>query len=387
MVWDHRPGKHPFYGIALQEYGPDEQKLIGKPKLIFKGTELALTEGPHLYKRNGYYYLLTAEGGTRWKHAVTLARSKSIDGPFDVHPQNPVLTAWGDSNLELQKCGHGDLVETQTGDWYLVHLCGRPLPGTDRCVLGRETAIQKVVWREDDWLYLEAGGNRPQVVVPAPDLQERIWAMPPDRDEFDDGLLNIHYQTPRTPLQKSDYSLTERPGFLRLKGGGSMQSKFNQVLVARRQQSFQYQATTVLEFYPETFQQMAGLVCYYDTDLFHYIYMSADERAGTCLYVRTANDGEICFPLDTAFIPLGRANRVFLRARVDFERLTFLYSFDGKTWLRACDDLDQSILSDDYGRNRSFTGAFVGLTCQDLTGHKLHADFEFFEYVESLEID
>ncbi|MEC8657052.1 MAG: glycoside hydrolase family 43 protein, partial [Verrucomicrobiota bacterium] len=154
MVWDHRPDRHPFYGIVLQEYDPESKKLAGKPELIFKGSPIRLTEGPHLYKRNGYYYLLTAEGGTEYEHAVTLARSHDLLGPYELHPQNPILTSSGKPELSLQKAGHASLVETQGGEWYMPHLCGRPLSGTNRCNLGRETAIQKVEWREDDWLYL-----------------------------------------------------------------------------------------------------------------------------------------------------------------------------------------------------------------------------------------
>src|SRR5690606_33496975 len=72
MLWDHRKGTNSFAGIVLQQYCPEQQKLIGERKLIFKGTDLRLTEAPHLYKRNGYYYLITAEGGTQYEHAVTL---------------------------------------------------------------------------------------------------------------------------------------------------------------------------------------------------------------------------------------------------------------------------------------------------------------------------
>jgi xylan 1,4-beta-xylosidase len=78
MLWDHRPGMNRFAGIVLQEYSVKQRKLIGNRKNIFKGTPIGLTEGPHLYKRNGWYYLLTAEGGTGWNHTVTLARSKKI---------------------------------------------------------------------------------------------------------------------------------------------------------------------------------------------------------------------------------------------------------------------------------------------------------------------
>ena len=93
MLWDHRPGNNRFAGIVLQEYSVKERKLIGKRKNIFKGTPLGLTEGPHLYKRDGWYYLLNGEGGTGWGHAVTLARSKKITGPYELQPDTHILSA------------------------------------------------------------------------------------------------------------------------------------------------------------------------------------------------------------------------------------------------------------------------------------------------------
>ena len=128
MVWDHREGHHPFYGIALQQYDQVQGSLVGESEIIFKGSKIGLTEGPHMYKRDGFYYLLTAEGGTEYDHAVTLARSREILGPYEVHPQNPILTSNGDESLVLQKAGHASLVETTKGEWYMAHLCGRPIP-------------------------------------------------------------------------------------------------------------------------------------------------------------------------------------------------------------------------------------------------------------------
>ena len=103
-------GVNPFKGIMMQEYSHDRKKLIGEPKLIFTGTKLGVTEGPHLYKYGGYYHLMTAEGGTGRDHAVTMARSRAIDGPYEVHPDNPLLTSRGRRGLALQKAGHGSLV-------------------------------------------------------------------------------------------------------------------------------------------------------------------------------------------------------------------------------------------------------------------------------------
>ena len=238
MVWDHRPEKHPFYGIVLQEYDPQAKNLVGKPELIFKGSSIQLTEGPHLYKRNGYYYLLTAEGGTEYEHAVTLARSRALRGPYEVHPENPILTSLGNPDLALQKSGHASLVETPSGEWYMPHLCGRPIPGTRRCNLGRETAIQKVEWREDDWLYLSCGGNEPQAEVPAPDLEPHSFPELPSRLPFD----SPHYATPRGPSS----SVVRKPNRLTLEGKESLESNFEQAMLARRLTTQRSTVTTSL---------------------------------------------------------------------------------------------------------------------------------------------
>ena len=135
MLWDHRVRPLLFEGIALQEYDPVQQKLVGPRKNIFTGTDLKLVEGPHLYKRNGWYYLLTAEGGTGYEHASTLARSRSIDGPYELHPEKYLVSAKDAPFNAVQRSGHGDIVDTPDGKTYFVHLMGRPTGQYRRCVL------------------------------------------------------------------------------------------------------------------------------------------------------------------------------------------------------------------------------------------------------------
>lgn len=381
MLWDHRHKNNHFAGIVLQEYSEEKKKLIGPIRNIFKGTELKGTEGPHLYKKNGYYYLLTAEGGTGLRHAVTLARSKSITGPYEVHPQNPILTSRYDSTNPIQKAGHADIVETQNGEWYMVHLCGRPIPTKGRCTLGRETCIQKMEWGEDGWLRLEAGGNKPLMKVVAPNLPENPWEPEPIRDDFESPILNIHYMTLRIPLREDMLSLRERPGYLRLKGKESLSSRHRQSLIARRQQSFCYTATTCVEFNPENYQQMAGLICFYDVQNFYYLYISYDNTLGKCINVMTCQNNSFEFPLDIG-VSIKGWNQCYLRVSVDYDRLQFYYSKDEKEWISYGPICDSSTLSDEFCQEGRFTGAFVGLCCQDLSGQQKHADFDWFEYIE-----
>jgi xylan 1,4-beta-xylosidase len=374
MVWDHRPGRHPFHGIALQEYDVETQRLIGKPEIIFRGSSIRLTEGPHLFRRDGWYYLLTAEGGTGYEHAVTLARSRELRGPYEVHPQNPVLTSDGHPELTLQKSGHASLVETSGGEWYLAHLCARPLPGTQRCNLGRETAIQQVEWRDDGWLYLTGGGNTPHVEVPAPNLPPHPWPALPARLPFDAP----HYVTPRMPSER----VIRTPEKLTLLGAESLESNFEQSMLARRLTSHRVTATTRLRFAPESFQQMAGLAAYYNTWLFHYLYLSHDEELGPCLQIHSCDDGKSSFPLGEHPTPVPDGE-LYLRAEFHDSELRFSWSTDGITFQGIGPVLDASILSDDNGVHWGFTGSFIALACQDLTGVSRAAEFDFLEITQN----
>lgn len=392
---------NPFKGIMMQEYSHSQKKLIGEPKLIFTGTKLGVTEGPHIYKRGGYYHLMTAEGGTGWNHAVTMARSRAIDGPYEVFPDNPLLTSRGRRGLALQKAGHGSLVETKNGEWYLAHLCSRPVRGTPhyRCPLGRESALQKVIWDTEGWLRLESGGRYPELAVKAPDLPAQPWPSTPARDDFDSPELGSVYQTLRVPLGEDTLSLAERPGFLRLKGREGLSSLFTQALVARRQQSFTYRAETCVEFEPKSFVQCAGLIAWYDTGNYYYLRITHDAKLGKVLDIIGASK-YVAKPLLWNPIPVNDARRVHLRASVTDSRLVFSYSIEGENWNNIGKAYDASILSDENhdlvrswidksimkvmgNYSPAFTSAFIGLCCQDLSGQRLPADFDYFEYSEN----
>ena len=132
----------------------------------------------------------------------------------------------------------------------MVYLCGRPLPNRGRCTLGRETAIQKMVWGEDGWLRTVDGDGLPTVETDAPAALRRSRVPPPAREDFDAAQLPIDFQWLRSPWPDELFSLTERPGYLRLYGRETIGSLFTQALVARRQQSHCYSASTIVEFEP-----------------------------------------------------------------------------------------------------------------------------------------
>ncbi len=381
MVWDHRLKRNRFGGIVLQEYSARERGLTGPARIIYSAGTGGLLEGPHLYKRKGWYYLLMADGGTGLNHCAVMARSRSLEGPYQPCPWNPIITSRTDPSLPLQKAGHASMTDTPDGEWYMVHLCGRPIPSVGRYPLGRETGIQKIEWTEDGWIRLAGGGNTPRLEVPAPDLPEHPFPQAAARDDFDQPVLGMEYQSLRVPLGSDALSLAERPGWLRLKGGESLASRHRQSLIARRWQAFRFTAGTRMEFRPSSFQQMAGLVCIHDVSNWYYLRVGHDEKAGRSLGIVTCVNGALGEPLaEEAGIEGWDA--VHLRVEVDWDKLQFSFSRDGGAWSAIGPVLDASLLSDECSADSPFTGAFVGLCCQDFTGERLHADFDWFEYRE-----
>jgi xylan 1,4-beta-xylosidase len=399
MLWDHRPGNNRFAGIVLQEYSVKERRLIGERRNIFEGTPLGFTEAPHLYRRNGWYYLLTAEGGTGWGHAVTMARSPTLTGHYELHPDTYILSARQRPDAALQRAGHADLVETQNGETYMVYLCGRPLPNRGRCTLGRETSIQKMIWGKDDWLRTLDGQGVPTLETSAPPTTPSTVGAEESGEgvfrstrntrchyDFDEPQLPLDFQWLRTPWPQEIFSLTARPGFLRLLGRETIGSLFRQSLVARRQQSHCFSAATRVEFEPEHFQQMAGLVCYYNGAKFHYLYISHDETVGKHLRVMSCMPDSLQTDAFTPPIAIPAGKCVHLRVEIDYERLHFAYRVEGadNDWHWLPQQFDASILSDEATAPGlpNFTGAFVGMACQDLAGTLRPADFDSFEYRE-----
>ncbi|WP_341323737.1 glycoside hydrolase family 43 protein [Solibacillus sp. FSL H8-0523] len=385
MVWDARYKNHPFYGISIQEYDHEKKSLVGERKIIFKGTNAKLTEAPHLYKIDGYFYLLTAEGGTRYDHRATIARSSSIDGPYELSPHNPLITGFFTPEETLQKAGHASLVQTHTNEWYLAYLVGRPLQDENKplldprgyCPLGRETAISKIEWK-DGWPVV-VGGNYPQLQVEAPAIAPQpIGDMAPTITYFK-SELPLDFQTLRQPMD-SFATLIERPGYLRLIGKESLTSKFKQAFVARRWQDFNFEAETKVNVSPTSFQQYAGLVNYYNTENWTALDITFDEKLGRVLTILSNDNTVFGTPLEMPIV-LPEKGEVYLKVCVSANVYQYSYSLNGMDWIEVGPKFESYKLSDDYVQGGGFfTGAFVGMHCVDLDTQSLPANFEYFSY-------
>ncbi|KAK3949886.1 glycosyl hydrolases family 43-domain-containing protein [Pseudoneurospora amorphoporcata] len=364
MLWDHRRRPLLFAGIAVQEWNAKTRKLVGERKNVYQGTDLQLAEAPHVYKRNGWYYMLIAEGGTGYEHACTFARSKDIWGPYETHPDKYIVTSKDHPRAALQRAGHGDIVETEDGRTYLVHLTGRPTTQARRCVLGRETAIQECYWGEDDWLYVK-NGPVPSLWVDLPGKRDESKYWEEKRYTFEDGL-HRDFQWLRTPETERIFNVKD--GKLTLTGREAIGSWFEQALVARRQEHFSYDAETVIDFSPTDERQFAGLTAYYCRYNFFYLTVTAHSDGQRELLIMSSEASWPIGNLNTPYVPyvqIPNEGKVKLALTIRGNQLQFYYAVlgSGDEELKKMGPVfDASIVSDECGGHQqhgSFTGAFV----------------------------
>lgn len=377
-----------FDGILVQEYDAKNQRLLGEPKNVWPGSPIGITEGPHLLKRDGWYYLITAEGGTAMRHAVSICRSRNLYGPYETHPQNPILTAFQKDEVTLKSTGHGCFVETPAGEWFTVHLCHRPLQRPGRLVLdreenksaplGRETCLQKLRWDADGWPRLAVGGNSPQDTVEV-NLPTHPWPVESTREEFNGPKWSQHFQTLREPASEDWASLKQRPGWLSLRGRDSLASTFDQSLVARRLQHFRASAETCLAFEPKDFKQAAGLIAYYDRFHYHYFRVTGAGEGRIKLGV-VSSENTRASRYEVAEWPQTAGGRLFLKMEQDREWLRFAWSLDGRVWTAVDRVFEATLLGDWVSPHSNFTGTFWGVCCQDLRDRTAWAHFDYFDY-------
>ncbi|RHW51188.1 glycoside hydrolase family 43 protein [Bombilactobacillus bombi] len=375
MVWDFRAEPEEMSaGIILQEYDWEKKVLINKPKIIFKGTKKGQTEGPNIIKHNGWYYLITAEGGTNFEHTVTMARSKNIWGPYKTHPHKYLIIS-GDS--PLQKNGHASVCEDKNGNWYISYLCSRPLSNS-RCTTGRETAIQRVEWHDDDWLYPKYNDYSPALYFNV-NTTEKLIKNTTHIYNFENKDFMQDFLVLREPFDNGRFSLSERPGYLRIYGRESIRSTFEQSLIVHRQISHSFIVTTELEFSPTNYNQMAGLLYRYDESHQFYAFMSYNENKGKVANLLSIDNLNYDLTSNINQIQI-QSNHIYFKLEVHNIKGQFFVSENNKDWLPLGNSIDASKLSDDYAIG--FTGAMIGMACQDLEYHKQPADFKNFTYTD-----
>lgn len=358
------PGSSEGRGIYMSTLDVKAGTMLTRPRRIWPGTGRRYTEGPHLYKMNGWYYLLVAEGGTEYGHVVTIARSRSPWGPFETCPHDPILTHRDtEADQPIQGTGHADLVQDHEGHWWTVFLAFRPLDGYAHH-LGRETFLAPVTWDADGWPVVN-GGHTIALDMKVGGLPATPVSPPPVRTTFD-RALGPEWNYLRNP-DPSAYS-TGADGLV-LKGGAvALGHLGSPTWVGRRQEHFVTRASTSLTFATTHSGEEAGLS----------IYMNPTHRYE--LAVRAGTGGREVFvrqtigpfvSTETKAIAMRGDAPLVLEVRSSPKEYTFLAGPAGA--LKEVGKASTRYLSSEVAGG--FTGVYYGLYAIAGT-----ATFNWFEY-------
>ncbi len=374
-------------GARIFELDKSATKKISEAQLLFYGDHKRAPEGPHLYKKDGYYYLLEAEGGTGPGHRVTVSRSKELFGNYETCPYNPVMRQ-SDENAAIQRCGHGDLVDTPDGRWYMVYLCGRMI-GDGYSILGRETAIDPVTWTADGWPIVN-GLKGPSVMQIKP-FPEALSNEQSEENRISACGLFMDYMTPRPFEEGAVKCIVQKENgqdFRRffIRGSrASLSSVDSRNIVLRRQTSFRFRYSVILDIPTMYDDQTAGITGYYDENTY-FEFGIIKNRGGFFVYSKQHVGDSDKIRLSKASLPQNVENIYF---RMDTDYFTRTLSYSTVTEGTFSDHVEFETLRDvnylcDEGLNRGkrFTGALVGMfACRgqkDLVAsfhHDLYEDY------------
>lgn len=349
-------------------------ELLSEGQKVWFGTGGRYAEGPHIYKKDGYYYLLAAEGGTEEAHSVTIARSNTILGPYIANPANPVLAhanAAG-QNLAIQGVGHADIIQAHEGSWWVVfHGYRKAVPYPVHHILGRETCLAPVTWPKNGWPVINGNGTAPvnmsTSTLPLSPFQEK-----PSRIDFDHDNLGLEWNFIQ-PYVDEDSFYTITKGKLYLKGlAREIGDQKTPAFIGRRLQHMNFTANTSLIFNPENENEQAGLSLVNNGQHFDLIVKRKDDKK---IIYTELHFGTVTYKSEEFVLSPGP---VELRINGEKSAFTFLYSQGGGDYTQI-KKVDSRFLSTETVGG--FTGVYVGFYA---TGKgkeaKQNAEFDYFEY-------
>jgi alpha-N-arabinofuranosidase len=361
--------------IWLQELDVKAMRLIGETYVLWDGAlkKVIWAEAPHIYKIRGRYYLMIAEGGTAHDHAVTIARSDKVTGPYEVNPRNPILTHRHlGLDYPIVGTGHADLVDTPSGEWWMVCLAMRPYGGY-YYNLGRETFLTPVRW-EDDWPIVSPGSGKVEFTYPAPNLPEQLWPASSTRDDFDAPALDLHWNFLRT-LPEEFISLTECPGHLRLRLRPERLSELtNPSFVGRRQQHIHFSVQTRLDFTPQNENECAGLALVQNNN-FHFLFVITKESKPVIRLTKRAKGVDELLAEQSVGV-----GEIYLKVEARQQDYSFYFANRPDEWRVLAENINGRILSTPVAGG--FVGAYIAMyASSNGQSSTNNADFDWFEYV------
>ena len=360
---------NPGDAIWLCEIDPKTGKQLTESKQLWQGDGGRYPEGPHIYKKNGYYYLLISEGGTELAHHLTIARSKNIEGPYESNPNNPILTNCSrlGQTKQIQGTGHGDFVQAKDGSWWLVFLAYRNYGGSYHH-LGRETYLAPVEWKKGEWPVVNGGMPIDEVVkantLPAVPMEKHV-----DADEGFAPTTGEHeWVRIQNPIITNYDSLaTEEEYMIRLYPHGTLTENNQPTFLGRRQEAAHITLETEVR---PTGDVEAGLSVYQINDGHLDFFVSKTEVALRCKLKS--------IDYIVKQVPRTSEKAVKLRVRSNGEMYFFDYSQDGVNFQELA-AMNCSLMSTEVAGG--FTGMILGMYV-DGKAKSGYADFTYFHYDE-----
>lgn len=352
--------------IRIQQFDVNTDKTFGPRKVIInKGVhpedKPIWIEGPHLYKFNGKYFLMAAEGGTAEAHSEVIFKSDTPMGEYIPWKNNPILT-----QRELKEgrpnpitcAGHADLIQTKEGDWWAVFLACRSI-GHKFENLGRETFMMPVKWSDDGFPYMTQGDE----VIPM--TFERKGVMRGKNvtfgnfevmDDFKTDKLGLEWMTLRTPGTDL-YSLSENPGYLTLKCSEvASTEKKTPALICRRMQHHKFGVTTKMIFEPKDEKDAAGLLLFKDENHQYFLSVSKSVSGNIVLLQQIGKTGDRILASQAI---KAKIKAIELKVISKGTTYDFYYAVEAGKWVLLCKDIDASYLS--TAKAGGFTGTTIGM--------------------------
>ena len=362
--------------IYLCEIDPKTGEQLTESKPLWQGDGGRYPEGPHIYKKDGWYYLLISEGGTELAHHLTIARSKKIDGPYESNPKNPILTNCCRlaQSSQVQGTGHGDFVQGADGSWWVVFLAYRNYGGSYHH-LGRETFLAPMEWAENEWPVVNGNGTI-DTLVNCKTLPKTYYLNTTTRTDFKNAKLGPEWVYIQTPI-KENYEFTN--GGLRLHGSMNGLSGTKQpTFIGRRQEANDFTAETeVTVVHDKSEPKFEGGLTVYQINGGHFDYYVQRSEGKYKVVLGYEVSG---LPYTKAYISNVETNgRLFslkLRIRGEGDNYIFEYSKDGKTYTET-GRLGCKVLSTEV------VGGFTGVTLGMYAYGNGFAEFKYFDYKEN----
>lgn len=362
--------------FGLYEIDLKTGKSVSEVRKVWNGTGGRYPEGPHIYKKDGFYYLMAAEGGTEEAHSETVARSKNIWGPYNSNPSNPILThvnAAGQNN-PIQGVGHADIVQAHDDSWWIVFHGYRSVGGGVQHILGRETCLAPVLWPKNGWPVVNGNGTA-TLNMTCPTLPLIPFTAEPSKTNFDTDKMGLEWNNIRFPIS-DNYSLNQRKGYLRLKGSElTIEDGKSPTFTGRRIQDMYFTATTLLEFDPKKGNEEAGMILLNNGSHFDLL---IKQSKGKRVLVTRLRFGSVIHESEEVILKPGP---VTLRITGERSTFSFSYSHDNSSFTEIS-KVDSKFLSSETAGG--FTGVYVGLYA---TGNgkpsSAFSDYDWFEYLKN----